>query len=62
MADKQEWYSVEMSKENAEKFKEYLFEQGIYYEPSEAGTLVHFECQMTYEELIKTNDWISKNL
>lgn len=37
------WYSVELNKENAEKLKAFLKENGIYYEPSSCYNLIHFE-------------------
>lgn len=53
-----EWYSVELPKNEADILKEYLRKAGIYYEPSEAGTLIHFECLMTKEECEFVNDFL----
>lgn len=40
------WYSVELTQQKAEEFKDWLRTQRIYFEPSSAGPLVHFECLM----------------
>lgn len=40
------WYNVELSKEKAEEFKYWLRGENIYFEPSSAGNLIHFECLM----------------
>lgn len=57
-----EWHSVEMTKDLAEKFKVYLYENKLKYEPSEAGQLVHFEVLMNNDESIAANKWIDDNL
>ena len=44
------WYSIELSQRYAGIFKNYLRNADIYYEPSEAGLGIHFECHMTEEE------------
>lgn len=44
------WYSIELSTKYAGIFKKYLRNADIYYEPSEAGSAVHFECRMSEEE------------
>lgn len=41
-----EWYNVELTQKKAEEFKDWLRCQNIYFEPSSAGPLVHFECLM----------------
>lgn len=50
MESNREWYSINLSKNNAEDLKEFLYEHDIYYEPSSAGNLIHFECLMNQEE------------
>lgn len=40
------WYNVELTPQKAEEFKDWLRGQNIYFEPSSAGPLVHFECLM----------------
>lgn len=53
-----EWYSVELSKEDADEFKDYLISHSIEYEPSEAYSLIHFECLMDTDELYLANKWL----
>lgn len=55
------WYSVELSRNNAEEFKEYLRRCEIPFEPSEAHNLIHFECKMTERELRATNKWLKEH-
>lgn len=57
-----EWYGANLFKENAEKLKEYLRGYGIYFEPSENGTMIHFEILLSPDELTATNKWIGENL
>ena len=52
------WYSVELTLDNAEIFREYLRENGIKFEPSGCYNLVHFECYMTNEERKAANKFI----
>lgn len=54
------WYSVELSRPHAHSLKDYLRKARIYFEPSEAGNLIHFECHMTAEECEFVNDFLSK--
>lgn len=55
------WYSAEMKTLEATKFKGYLREHGIPFEPSSMGDgWVHFECYMTEAELEEANLWIKK--
>ena len=49
------FYSVELSKEDAEKLKAYLKDNGIYFEPSSCYNLIHFEIKVDKEELEKVN-------
>lgn len=52
------WYSVELVKTEADMLKEYLRKASIYFEPSEVGHLVHFECLMAKEECDFVNDFL----
>ena len=56
------WYSVELTKQYADIFKDYLTKACIYYEPSEAGHLIHFECRMTKEQHEFANDFLRKTI
>lgn len=53
-------YGTELTKEGAELFKLYLFQHDIYFEASEAGNLIHFECFMTEEELYSADKWLEE--
>lgn len=50
MRNDKSWYGIDLSGRYVDMFKAYLRHAGVYYEPSEAGTAVHFECHMTKEE------------
>lgn len=52
------WYSVELNKDDAAMFNEFLKGNSIKFEPSEAYNLIHFECYMTFEELYLANKWL----
>lgn len=52
------FYSVELSKDNAEKLKVYLKENGIYFEPSACYNLIHFEIKADEMELEKVNSFL----
>lgn len=54
-----QWYNVELSKEDAEKLKAYLKDNGIYFEPSSCYNLIHFEVKADEEELDKVNAFLS---
>ena len=56
------WYSVELTKGNADKFKQYLHKNDIRFEPSECYNLTHFECAMTKEEFEAANDFLQRVL
>ena len=43
-------YIVELSKEYAEQFKDYLKMLYIIFEPSEAGDLINFKCWLNKNE------------
>lgn len=52
------WYSVELTKEKASMFNEYLKVNNIKFEPSEAYNLIHFECFMDFNELFAANRYL----
>lgn len=52
------WYSVELTLDNAEIFREYLHKNDIRFEPSGCYNLVHFECYMTNKERKAANKFI----
>lgn len=53
-----EFYNVELTKDEAEKFKAYLKANGIYFEPSACYNLIHFEVKMNKEELKMVNEFL----
>ena len=57
---RKKWYNVELSKENANFFKEYLRANEIEFKPSEAHNLVHIQCKMDQEELYLANKWLKE--
>lgn len=54
--------SIELTKTSAEIFKNYLRKHDIYFEASEAGSLIYFSCMMTDEEMNNANTWLEKYL
>ena len=54
------FYNVELNKEDAEKLKVYLKDNGIYFEPSACYNLIHFEIKVNEEELKKVNGFLEK--
>ena len=52
------FYNVELNKDNAEKLKTYLKENGIYFEPSACYNLIHFEIKADETELEKVNKFL----
>lgn len=62
MVTNRTWCNVELPREDAELFKRYLRKHNIKFEPSEAYSLIHFECLMTEEEFDAANDWIDQIL
>lgn len=52
------FYNVELNKEDAEKLKVYLKENGIYFEPSACYNLIHFEINIDEEEVKKVNAFL----
>ncbi len=55
---RREWCSVELSRSNAELLKAYLNKYGIYFEPSEAYYLIHFEILMKEDEIAHVNRFL----
>ena len=60
MENNRTWYSVELTLDNAEIFREYLHKNGIKFEPSGCYNLVHFECYMTNDERKAANNFIQE--
>ena len=60
------WYNVEIpynTKETikrAEKFKDFLHNNGFYFEPSACGNMVHFEIKAAETDLKKLNAALDK--
>lgn len=54
------FYNVELNKEDAEKLKAYLKDNGIYFEPSSCYNLIHFEIKVNEKELEKVNGFLEK--
>lgn len=54
------WYNVELSVDRADELKQYLRSHRIYFEPSSAGNLIHFECYMNDLELSLVNDFLER--
>lgn len=52
------FYNVELNKDEAEKLKVYLKENGIYFEPSACYNLIHFEIKVDEAELKMVNDFL----
>ena len=56
-----QFYNVDLSKQDAEKLKQFLKICGFYFEPSSFYNLVHFEIKLTESEVKLVNDFL-KNL
>lgn len=54
------WYNVELPIDKADCLKQYLKSHNIYFEPSSAGNLIHFECYMTDDERELVNDFLKR--
>lgn len=52
------WVSTDVEKPIAWKLKDYLRSNGIYFEPSSNGNLVHFEVKANAQEVKQINDFI----
>ena len=55
------WLNTEVTKEEAEMLKEFLDENDIEYETSEAYDLIHFEINVNDYERNAINDFIDEN-
>lgn len=58
----EQYYNVELTKEDWAKFREELFDRGLYFEPSGCGDLVHIEVKCSKAECESLNRWIYLNL
>ena len=54
------FYNVELNKDDAEKLKAHLKENGIYFEPSSCYNLVHFEIKVDEAEAEKVNKFLEE--
>ena len=52
------WYNVELTEEEAVKFRLFLIACGIRYESSRAYNLVHFEVLVPNSKLREINDFL----
>lgn len=57
---RREWRSVELSQTDASKFRSFLRKNGIKYEPSACGNMVHFEVLVHKREENICNDFLSQ--
>ena len=55
------WLSTELTKEEAEMLKDFLNENDIEYEASEAYNLIHFEINVNEYEKEAINGFIDEN-
>lgn len=55
------WLNVDLGTETAERFKDFLRQNGIKYEPSACFTLVHFEVYVNNAEAEACDKWLSNN-
>lgn len=61
MAYLRTWLNTEVTKKEAEILKEFLDENDIEYETSEAYDLIHFEINVSEYEKNAVNDFIDEN-
>lgn len=54
------FYNVELNKEDAEKLKAYLRDNGIYFEPSSCYNLIHFEIKVDEAEAEQVNKFLEE--
>lgn len=54
------FYNVELNKEDAEKLKAYLRDNGIYFEPSSCYNLIHFEVKVDEAEAEQVNKFLAE--
>lgn len=55
------WLNTEVTKEEAEMLREFLFENDIEFETSEAYDLIHFEINVNEYEKDAINCFIDEN-
>ena len=55
------WLNTEVTREEAEMLKDFLDENDIEYETSEAYDLIHFEINVNDYERNAINDFIDEN-
>lgn len=55
------WHGADLEDEIAGKFIAYLYKEGIHYELSQNGKMVHFECLVDMEEFHKANEFLSQS-
>ena len=60
--DVKRWYSCELDKDDARRFKSMLKNMHIQYEPSECFEKIHFEVYCTRNDVDQINAWIDSNL
>ena len=58
---KRRWMNVELEKETAERFGDFLKVNGYKYESSGCFNLVHFEVYVNDEEVKACNEWLQNN-
>ena len=61
MTNRERW-SCQVDKKTADKYKQYLRENDIYFEPSEAYDSVHISFDVTEDELKALQDWERRNI
>jgi hypothetical protein len=61
MANFRTWLNTEVTKKEAEMLREFLNENDIEYETSEAYDLIHFEINVNDYEKNAVNDFIDEN-
>lgn len=54
------WVNCELPRETAGRFKEYCRDNHIKFESSECFNLIHFECYMDAEQIVKANNFIDE--
>lgn len=54
-----QWYSTELEKELAGRFKEYCRDMHLTYETSEVGNLIHFEVYASESQMINANGFLN---
>ena len=57
MTKRERWHAY-VDKQTGEKYKQYLREHDIYFEPSEAYDSVYISFDVTEDELKALEDWI----